>query len=159
MNNYLITIEYDGSEFVGWQRQKNGISVQETIEKKIQKILKTKVKLIGSGRTDKGVHAIAQSANFLTLKKGYSKFRSYFLAIFISFLFIGLWHKISLNFLFFAIISSSILLIERAFLDDYIKEFSKRNKYKIALNIYAQITFIIAVSPCINNLKNILIKP
>ena len=69
MNNYLITIEYDGSNFVGWQRQKNGISVQETIEKKIQKILKTKIKLIGSGRTDKGVHAKAQSANFFTTKK------------------------------------------------------------------------------------------
>ena len=69
MNNYLITIEYDGSNFVGWQRQKNGISVQETIEKKIKKILKTKIKLIGSGRTDKGVHAIAQSANFLIIKK------------------------------------------------------------------------------------------
>ena len=68
MNNYLIKIEYDGSNFVGWQRQKNGISVQEKIEKKIQKILKTNIKLIGSGRTDKGVHAIAQSANFLTLK-------------------------------------------------------------------------------------------
>ena len=69
MNNYLITIEYDGSNFVGWQRQKNGISVQETIEKKIQKILKTKIKLIGSGRTDKGVHAKAQTANFFTKKK------------------------------------------------------------------------------------------
>ena len=69
MNNYLITIEYDGSNFVGWQRQKNGISVQETIEKKIKKILKTKIKLIGSGRTDKGVHAIGQHANFKVNKK------------------------------------------------------------------------------------------
>ena len=69
MNNYLIKIEYDGSNFVGWQRQKNGVSVQETIEKKLQKILKTNIDLIGSGRTDKGVHAIAQSANFLTLMK------------------------------------------------------------------------------------------
>ena len=69
MNNYLITIEYDGSNFVGWQRQKNGISVQETIEKKIKKILKTKIKLIGSGRTDKGVHARSQSANFFTTKE------------------------------------------------------------------------------------------
>ena len=69
MNNYLIIIEYDGSNFVGWQRQKNGNSVQETIEKKIQKILKTKIKLIGSGRTDKGVHAKAQSANFYTIKE------------------------------------------------------------------------------------------
>ena len=64
MNNYLIKIEYDGSNFVGWQSQKNGTSVQETIEKKLQKIFKSKIKLIGSGRTDKGVHAIAQSANF-----------------------------------------------------------------------------------------------
>ncbi len=69
MNNYLIKIEYDGSNFVGWQRQKNGISVQGTIEKKIQKILKTKIKLIGSGRTDKGVHAKAQFANFFSRKK------------------------------------------------------------------------------------------
>ena len=69
MNNYLIKIEYDGSNFVGWQRQKNGVSVQGTIEKKIQKILKSKIKLIGSGRTDKGVHAKAQLANFLTKKK------------------------------------------------------------------------------------------
>ena len=69
MNNYLIKIEYDGSNFVGWQRQKNGISIQETIEKKIQKILKTRIKLTGSGRTDKGVHARSQSANFFTTKK------------------------------------------------------------------------------------------
>ena len=73
MNNYFITIEYDGSNFVGWQRQKNGISVQETIEKKIKKILKTKIKLIGSGRTDKGVHARSQSANFFTTKEIYDK--------------------------------------------------------------------------------------
>ena len=38
MNNYLLKIEYDGSKFVGWQFQKNGISVQETIEKKLKKI-------------------------------------------------------------------------------------------------------------------------
>ena len=102
---------------------------------------------------------ITQPLNFLTLKKGYSKFKSYFLSIFISFLFIGLWHKVSLPFLYFALISSSILFIERFFLDAFIKKFSKNNKYKFAFNIYAQITFILAVSPCINNLKNILIKP
>ena len=43
MNNYLIKIEYDGSNFVGWQSQKNGTSVQETIEKKLQKIFKSKI--------------------------------------------------------------------------------------------------------------------
>ena len=69
MNNYLLKIEYDGSQFVGWQIQKNGISVQEIIEKKLKKILKTKIKLTGSGRTDKGVHARAQFANFKIKKK------------------------------------------------------------------------------------------
>ena len=65
MNNYLLKIEYDGSYFVGWQKQKNGLSVQETIEKAIKKILKKKIKLVASGRTDKGVHAKAQYANFI----------------------------------------------------------------------------------------------
>ena len=76
MNNYLIKIEYDGTNFVGWQFQKNGISVQEIIEKKLQKILRSKIKLTGSGRTDKGVHARAQFANFKTEKKivNYKKF-------------------------------------------------------------------------------------
>ena len=46
-------------------KNKNGLSVQETIEKAIKKILKKKIKLIGSGRTDKGVHAKAQYANFI----------------------------------------------------------------------------------------------
>ena len=63
-HNYQIKIEYDGSKFVGWQYQKNGISVQEILEKKLKKLLKKKIKIIGAGRTDKGVHAIGQSANF-----------------------------------------------------------------------------------------------
>ena len=66
MNNYLLKIEYDGTKFVGWQRQKNGISVQQRIEETLKKILKLKIKIVGSGRTDKGVHAIAQFANFKT---------------------------------------------------------------------------------------------
>ena len=69
MNNYQIIIEYDGTKFVGWQKQKNGISVQEILEKKIKKVLKEKIILIGAGRTDAGVHALAQSANFFTKKK------------------------------------------------------------------------------------------
>jgi|TARA_B100001059_G_scaffold197147_1_gene202457 tRNA pseudouridine38-40 synthase len=66
MFNYLIHIEYDGTKFVGWQYQINGQSIQETIEKSIKKILKKKIKLIGAGRTDKGVHAYCQCANFLS---------------------------------------------------------------------------------------------
>ena len=64
MKNYLMKIEYDGKKFVGWQFQKNGISVQEKIEKALKKLFKSKIKIIGSGRTDKGVHAYGQYAHF-----------------------------------------------------------------------------------------------
>ena len=69
MYNYFISIEYDGTKFVGWQYQKNGISVQEVIERKLSRILKKKIKIIGAGRNDKGVHAKYQCANFLIEKK------------------------------------------------------------------------------------------
>ena len=64
MFNYLIKIEYEGTNFVGWQSQKNGKSIQDAVEKALRKVLKTKIKIIGSGRTDKGVHALSQYANF-----------------------------------------------------------------------------------------------
>ncbi len=69
MFNYLLKIEYNGSNFVGWQSQKNGKSVQDEIEKVLKKILKSKIKLIGAGRTDKGVHAFGQYACFKYKKK------------------------------------------------------------------------------------------
>ena len=69
MFNYLLKIEYDGTNFVGWQSQKNGNSIQDSIEKALKKVLKTKVKIIGAGRTDKGVHAFSQFANFKLKKK------------------------------------------------------------------------------------------
>jgi len=69
MNNYLLEIEYDGTSYVGWQYQKNGISIQEKIEIALKKILKKKIKIIGAGRTDKGVHASGQKANFKIEKK------------------------------------------------------------------------------------------
>ena len=69
MFNYLIEIEYDGTKFVGWQYQKNGISVQEKIEQALKRLLKSKIKIIGAGRTDKGVHAYGQCANFKIEKK------------------------------------------------------------------------------------------
>ena len=50
MNNYLLEIEYDGTSYVGWQYQKNGISIQEKIEIALKKILKKKIKIIGAGR-------------------------------------------------------------------------------------------------------------
>ena len=63
--NYQIIIEYLGTKFVGWQIQKNGKSIQETVQLALSKTFNLKVKLIGSGRTDAGVHAMGQSANFL----------------------------------------------------------------------------------------------
>ena len=71
---YQIIIEYDGTNFVGWQIQKNGLSVQETVQKTLIKILKQKTILYGSGRTDSGVHAIEQSAHFNTKTRINNKF-------------------------------------------------------------------------------------
>ena len=64
MYRYQIIIEYDGSKHSGWQYQKNAKSIQKEIEKILSKILKTKVKISGSGRTDAGVHSKNQSAHF-----------------------------------------------------------------------------------------------
>jgi tRNA pseudouridine38-40 synthase len=69
MFNYLIKIEYDGTNFVGWQSQKNGKSIQSTIEVALKKVIKNKTKIIGAGRTDRGVHALSQFANFKSKKK------------------------------------------------------------------------------------------
>ena len=69
MCNYLIKIEYEGTNFVGWQSQKNGISIQDTIENVLKKILKTKIRITGAGRTDKGVHAFSQCASFKVKSK------------------------------------------------------------------------------------------
>ena len=64
--NYQIIIEYDGSKFVGWQMQKNGRSIQGDIQKVINLVfgIHFRENIIGSGRTDAGVHALGQSANF-----------------------------------------------------------------------------------------------
>jgi len=69
MINYLIKIEYDGTNFVGWQSQKNGKSIQDCIENALKKFFKKKTKIIGAGRTDKGVHAVSQFAHFKLKKK------------------------------------------------------------------------------------------
>ena len=64
MFNYQIIIEYIGTDFVGWQIQKNGLSIQSIVQKALSKVLKSKIKINGSGRTDAGVHAKGQSASF-----------------------------------------------------------------------------------------------
>ena len=69
MHRYQILIEYVGTDFIGWQIQSKGPSIQKLIQNKISKLLKEKINLIGSGRTDKGVNAWAQSAHFDINKK------------------------------------------------------------------------------------------
>lgn len=64
MRNIKLTIEYDGTNFGGWQKQPNKLNIQGEIEKAIQTVTGKEVELIGSGRTDAGVHAFAQIANF-----------------------------------------------------------------------------------------------
>jgi len=66
MRNIKLLIEYDGTNYHGWQIQPNVVSIQETIESRLGIITQEKIKLIGSGRTDAGVHAIGQVANFFT---------------------------------------------------------------------------------------------
>lgn len=66
MRNITLTIEYDGTDYCGWQRQKNGVSIQGLIEKALRKILGGKVKVTGAARTDSGVHANGQAASFKT---------------------------------------------------------------------------------------------
>ena len=68
MFTYQIKVEYLGTNFVGWQIQKNGLSVQEVLEKALSKFLNNKISVMGSGRTDAGVHASEQSAHFRTKK-------------------------------------------------------------------------------------------
>ncbi len=76
MNRSQILIEYEGTKFFGWQIQKNVNTIQKLVQSKISKILKEKIHLIGSGRTDSGVHAWEQSAHFDSKKKiiNYEKF-------------------------------------------------------------------------------------
>ena len=64
MRNLKITIQYNGSNYCGWQKQPDSLGVQGTIEKAIYDITREEAKLTGSGRTDAGVHALGQVANF-----------------------------------------------------------------------------------------------
>jgi len=64
MRNFKMIVEYDGTAYCGWQRQENGLSIQQALEEAIELITGEKVSVIGSGRTDAGVHALNQVAHF-----------------------------------------------------------------------------------------------
>ena len=75
MFRYQIIIEYDGTNYSGWQSQKNAKSIQKEIEKILSKFLKKKVNITGSGRTDAGVHSKNQSAHFDHEKLIFDKYK------------------------------------------------------------------------------------
>ena len=66
MRNIKLTIEYDGKDFNGWQKQPNKLNIQGSIEQAISQITGEEIDLQASGRTDAGVHALGQVANFKT---------------------------------------------------------------------------------------------
>ncbi len=66
LRNIRLVVAYDGTLYHGWQRQKNGLTVQEVIEERLQVMTEMPVKLLASGRTDAGVHALNQVCNFET---------------------------------------------------------------------------------------------
>ena len=66
MRNIKLTIEYDGTNYHGWQIQPNAITIQAAIQDALAKITKAQTQIIGAGRTDTGVHAAGQVANFHT---------------------------------------------------------------------------------------------
>ena len=69
MHNYKIIVEYDGTNFVGWQQQENGQSIQAVLQEAVFKLAAEKVTIFGAGRTDAGVHAYGQVASFTINKK------------------------------------------------------------------------------------------
>jgi tRNA pseudouridine38-40 synthase len=66
MRNIKLILEYDGTRYHGWQHQDNGITIQQVLEESIGKVTQEIIRVIGSGRTDAGVHAMNQVVNFIT---------------------------------------------------------------------------------------------
>ena len=73
MRNIKLTIEYDGKDFNGWQKQPTKLNIQGTIEQAIKQITGEEEQLDASGRTDAGVHAFGQVANFKTYSQKQKK--------------------------------------------------------------------------------------
>ena len=69
MRNLKLTIEYDGTSYAGWQTQAGRPTIQQTLEDAVHRITGERVHVQGSGRTDSGVHALGQAANFRTHAK------------------------------------------------------------------------------------------
>src|SRR4051794_40379532 len=68
MPSYKITVAYDGTDYVGWQRQANGVSIQAQIEEALRGVDEADVRVTAAGRTDAGVHAVGQVAAFTLMR-------------------------------------------------------------------------------------------
>ncbi len=66
MKRILLTLEYDGTNYSGWQRQYNGLAVQQVLEEALSAACREKIAVTGASRTDAGVHALGQAAHFDT---------------------------------------------------------------------------------------------
>ena len=66
MKNIKLTLEFDGTAYVGWQKQKNGIAIQQRVSEAVSKLTGEKIEVIGCSRTDAGVHAKQYVCNFIT---------------------------------------------------------------------------------------------
>ena len=66
MRNIKLTVEYEGTSYLGWQRQPQGMTIQQALEEAIQQVTGVMPQVIGASRTDAGVHARGQAANFKT---------------------------------------------------------------------------------------------
>ena len=64
MTRYRVTLEYDGTGFVGWQRQENGLSVQQVLEEALERFCGQTTTAFAAGRPDSGVHALGQVVHF-----------------------------------------------------------------------------------------------
>lgn len=69
MKTIRLTLEYDGTAYVGWQVQPNGLAVQQLVEQALARVLDVPVRLVSSGRTDAGVHARGMVAHFTTARE------------------------------------------------------------------------------------------
>ncbi|MDR3250857.1 MAG: tRNA pseudouridine(38-40) synthase TruA, partial [Tannerella sp.] len=69
MNRYFIYLAYNGARYCGWQRQSNGVGVQQSIEETLSLVLRQNISVVGAGRTDAGVHARMMAAHFDVLQE------------------------------------------------------------------------------------------